>query len=71
MAGPSVVASSAEVGDYTFIGINATVREGITIGEECMIGAGSLIMRNAKPRQVYAAERTRPAKLDTYQFLGL
>jgi len=71
MAGPSTVASNVEVGEYTFIGINAAIREGIRIGEECLIGAGSLIMRNTKPRQVYPAERTHPAKQDTYQFLSL
>ncbi len=71
MAGPSVVASSVEVGDYTFLGINATIREGVKVGSECFIGAGSLIMRNTKPRQVFAPKRTRPEKQDTYQFLSL
>jgi len=71
MAGPSTVASNVTVGEYSFIGINATIREGISIGEECLIGAGSLIMRDTKPRQVYPAERTQPAKQDTYQFLSI
>jgi sugar O-acyltransferase (sialic acid O-acetyltransferase NeuD family) len=70
MAGPSAIASNVEVGDYTFIGVNATVREGIQIGEECFIGAGALIMRNTKPRQVFAQERTRPAKQDVYQLFS-
>ena len=71
MAGPSAVASNVEIGAYTFIGVNATVREGIRIEEKCFIGAGALIMRHTKPSQVYAQERTRPAKQDIYQLFNL
>jgi sugar O-acyltransferase (sialic acid O-acetyltransferase NeuD family) len=44
---PHVVLSGyCRVGARTFIGSNATVRDGVTIGEECVIGAGALILRD-------------------------
>lgn len=34
-----VISGNCRVGDNTFIGVNATVRDGITIGQSCVIGA--------------------------------
>src|SRR6187200_722498 len=35
-----VISGHVKVGAYSFIGVNATLRNGITIGEACLIGAG-------------------------------
>jgi acetyltransferase-like isoleucine patch superfamily enzyme len=50
------------VGAYTFIGVNATTRDAITIGERCVIGAGAVILRDAADGEVYPAPRTRPGE---------
>lgn len=55
-----VVAGHCRIESLAFLGVNATVRDGVTIGESCIIGAGSLIMKSTKPREVYLAERTKP-----------
>ena len=47
------------VGEYTFIGVNATLRDGITIGKSNVIGAGSIIMKSTRDLEVYVPERTK------------
>lgn len=52
--GHGVVLHGVEIGDYTLIGMNATVLGGARIGEHCIIGAGALVPENAviPPRSV-------------------
>ncbi|MBF0135080.1 MAG: acetyltransferase [Magnetococcus sp. DMHC-1] len=71
VAGQAVVSGYSRVGAYTYLGVNATVRDRIVVAPENMVGAGSLIMRNTKPRQLFAPERTKAEKTDTYQLFGL
>jgi sugar O-acyltransferase (sialic acid O-acetyltransferase NeuD family) len=71
LASHVVVSGNVSVGDYSFLGVNATIRDGVTIGPECLIGAGSLILRDAKPGQVFGAEGTKPSKLLSHQIRGL
>jgi acetyltransferase-like isoleucine patch superfamily enzyme len=33
-----------KVGDYSFIGANSVVKEGISIGNNCIIGAGTVVL---------------------------
>jgi sugar O-acyltransferase (sialic acid O-acetyltransferase NeuD family) len=55
-----VVAGHTRVGAYSFLGVNATLRDGIEIGRSNVIGAGALIMRSTQDHEVYVPERTRP-----------
>jgi acetyltransferase-like isoleucine patch superfamily enzyme len=47
------------VGKRASIGSNATVLCGITIGEEAMIGAGSVVTRDVPPRAIVAGNPAR------------
>jgi sugar O-acyltransferase (sialic acid O-acetyltransferase NeuD family) len=53
-----VVSGHVRVGAYTFIGVNSTLRNSITIAPETLIGAGSIIMKNTRPKEVYVPKRT-------------
>lgn len=39
------------------LGLHATIRNGITVARECVIGADSLIMKDTRPREVYSGHR--------------
>ena len=52
------------VGDRSFLGSNATIRDGITTARECAIGAGAVITRDTRERGVYAAPPSDPAADD-------
>jgi sugar O-acyltransferase (sialic acid O-acetyltransferase NeuD family) len=54
-----VVSGHVRVGAGSFIGVNATLRDAITIGPETLIAAGSVIMKNTAPRGVYFPERAK------------
>jgi UDP-2-acetamido-3-amino-2,3-dideoxy-glucuronate N-acetyltransferase len=47
------------VKEGTSIGANATILPGVTLGEHCFIGAGSVVTKNVKP---YAVVIGNPAK---------
>ncbi|MCD6463505.1 MAG: acetyltransferase [Thermotogae bacterium] len=64
-----VISGNAKIGDYTFIGVNATVGDGVHVAEENIIGAGTLILKNTAPKEVYAVKGTKPLKVSSDRFL--
>ena len=54
-----VISGHVTVGAYSFIGVNATLRNSITIGDATLIGAGSVVMKDTRPRSVYVPDRTK------------
>src|SRR5262245_9302115 len=55
----TVVSGHVHVGAYSFIGVNATLRNSITIAPETLIGAGAIVMKSTRPKQVYIPERAK------------
>ena len=53
-----VISGRVNVGEYCFLGVNATIRNAITIAPETLVGAGSIIMTDTEPKSVYVPERT-------------
>jgi len=53
-----VVSGHVNVGPYCFIGVNATLRNGIDLARETVVGAGAIIMKNTVEKGVYVARRT-------------
>lgn len=58
MASHIVVSGRCHIGRYSFLGVNATLRNGIIIAPHTVVGAGALIMKNTRDKDVYVAERT-------------
>jgi sugar O-acyltransferase (sialic acid O-acetyltransferase NeuD family) len=54
-----VVSGHVRVGERSFIGVNATLRNSIAIAPGTLIGAGSVIMKDTQPNQVYLPERAK------------
>ena len=54
-----VVSGHVRIGERTFIGVNATLRNSITIAPGTLIGAGAVIMKDTKPNEVYMPERAK------------
>lgn len=61
LASQIVVSGNCRIKRRTFVGVNATVRDGITIGERCVIGAGACILVDCADESVYPASRTEPS----------
>ncbi|MFP6557520.1 acetyltransferase [Paraburkholderia sp. B3] len=48
-----VMSGHCEIGAYSFLGVNATLRDGIRIGEGSFIAMASAIMKSTEPWSVY------------------
>jgi sugar O-acyltransferase (sialic acid O-acetyltransferase NeuD family) len=53
-----VISGFVRVGAYSFLGVNATIRDAIEIAPSTLVGAGSIIMKNTRENSVYVPERT-------------
>jgi sugar O-acyltransferase (sialic acid O-acetyltransferase NeuD family) len=60
MASHVVVSGGVSIEDQCFIGVNATIRDHISIGVGTIIGAGALVMKDTDPFSVYAPVSTQP-----------
>jgi sugar O-acyltransferase (sialic acid O-acetyltransferase NeuD family) len=61
LASHIVVSGYVRIGNNCFIGVNATLRNSITIAPETLIGAGAVIMKDTVPRGVYLPPRAELA----------
>jgi len=57
LASHIVVSGYARIRNNCFIGVNATLRNSITIAPETLIGAGAVIMKDTVPKGVYLPPR--------------
>ena len=66
IASHAVISGHCRIKPYCFIGVNATLRNGLTIARETCIGAGAVIMKNTVEKGVYMAPRAElfPKKSD-------
>jgi sugar O-acyltransferase (sialic acid O-acetyltransferase NeuD family) len=58
-----VISGGVKVGERTFIGVNSTIRDHVAIGAGCVIGAGSLILKDAPDDSVYSAAAAELARV--------
>ena len=57
LASQIVVSGRVRIGEACFIGVNATLRNAITIAPHTLIGAGAVIMKDTEDGSVYLAPR--------------
>jgi sugar O-acyltransferase (sialic acid O-acetyltransferase NeuD family) len=57
LASHIVVSGYVRIGNHCFIGVNATLRNSITIAPETLIGAGAIIMKDTVEKGVYLPQR--------------
>lgn len=63
MISGATLGGGVNVGEYSFVGMNATVREQISIGRSCVIGAGAIVLRSTNHEEVLRVRGTRPSKV--------
>lgn len=68
ITGGVCMGGKVKVGEQTFIALNSTIRDNITIGERCIIGAGSLIMHDTGSDKVFICEETKAQKMTSAVF---
>ncbi len=64
-------AEKTTLGDYTFVGVNATIRPGVTVGKSNVIGAGALILQDTKDYAVYKGNESKASVVPSYRLRHL
>ena len=62
-----LLGEAVSVGDYSFLGLGATVAPRVRIGRSNVIGAGALIMSDTKDDQVFRGVASRPSRVPSYR----
>jgi sugar O-acyltransferase (sialic acid O-acetyltransferase NeuD family) len=56
-----VISGCCTIGEYSFLGVNATVRDETVIGPETLVGMGAVILKDTNEFEVYKANGTEVA----------
>jgi sugar O-acyltransferase (sialic acid O-acetyltransferase NeuD family) len=67
LASHIVVSGHCHIHPYCFIGVNATLRNSITIARESLIGAGAVIMKDTSEQGVYLPQRAKLSDKKSYE----
>lgn len=59
VASHAVISGYCDIGEGCFIGVNATLNDKIVIAESCIIGSGSLVVKNTEAEKLYAGAPAR------------
>ena len=65
------ISGNVNVGKNCFFAINSTISHSVTIGSQCFIGANTFISRCTNDCEVFIAERTKPYRLNSEQFIKM
>lgn len=60
-----VISGHCVVDSHCFLGVNATLRDQIHLGQGTLVGMGAVIMRSTEPWSVYKAEAAKAAKISS------
>jgi sugar O-acyltransferase (sialic acid O-acetyltransferase NeuD family) len=53
LAPRSVMAGKCRVESHSFLGVNATLRDGVTVAQRCVVGAGAVVAGSTEPDGLY------------------
>ncbi len=63
-----VISGFCDIGENTFMGVNSTVANNITIARDNWVGPSVSIMRDTEPGALYKTEQPEPAKISAQRF---
>jgi sugar O-acyltransferase (sialic acid O-acetyltransferase NeuD family) len=63
----ATLGESVNIGDYTFIGLNATIAPSRNIGPSSVIGAGAVVLEDTKEFSIYKARASERSGVPSYR----
>lgn len=61
----AVIGDSTTVGDFSFVGLNATIAPFVRVGRHNLIGAAAVITRSTRDYEVYRGPRSTPSTVSS------
>ena len=62
-----MVSGYCEIGEYSFLGVNSTFNDKITIAKDNIIGSGALIVKDTEPGKLMMGAPAKPALKSSYE----
>ena len=53
VASHAVISGYCQIGEHSFVGVNATFNDGVKVASDCVIGSGALVVKDTEPGKVY------------------
>ena len=63
-----VISGFCNVGQYSFIGVNATLANNVVLGRDNWIGPNVALMKDTEEGSIYRTEQPDPAKISALRF---
>lgn len=67
----AILGESVTMGDYTFVGLNATVAPAVQIGKSNVIGASALVLHNTRDYAVLKGQESKPSRVPSTRLRNL
>jgi sugar O-acyltransferase (sialic acid O-acetyltransferase NeuD family) len=71
VASHAVISGYCTIGARSFLGVNSCFADSTTVGEDCVIGAGAVVVKDTAPRGVYVGNPARPTGRDSFDSFGV
>lgn len=71
VASQVVISGSVVIEPNVFLGVNATIRDRLRIGRESVIGAGALVMKDTREREVLLGQASKPLGMTSDRLPGI
>ncbi len=71
MASHVVVSGGARIGQGSFVGVNVTIRDRVTIGRQCVLGAGALVLEDQPDFSVVAPRGSERSAVPSHRLRKL
>ncbi|HEV8240570.1 MAG TPA: acetyltransferase [Thermoanaerobaculia bacterium] len=65
-----VVSGCCTIGPYSFLGTNATVRDGVSVARDTLVGAGVVIQRDTREGEAYRTPNVEPLAFTSLQVMN-
>lgn len=66
-----VISGFCEIGCHSFLGVNSTIENNVKIAKDNFIGAGALIQKNTKEKELYQVKQTELSRVDTHRLFRI
>jgi sugar O-acyltransferase (sialic acid O-acetyltransferase NeuD family) len=66
-----VIPGYCRIGRGSFLGVNSCLADGLTLGPDCVVGAGAVLVRDAEARTVYVGNPARALDKDSFETFGV
>lgn len=67
----AVIGDSSHIGDYSFVGLNATIAPFVNVGSHTLIGAAAVILHDTKDYEVFRGPRSVASRVSSLRIQNI